>query len=920
MNDEKGIRRGFAPQFGAKLLLWLGMSVLGLRLLAQPAHGAYTSGTNRPPPLAVAALPFNNPSGDASLSHWGNAFADLLNAQLSLVRGVERIPWKEVRSALTNAGWSPRRPIGPEMAEHAIRELKADAVFWGEFSRSAGGWRLQIQTTRKGQVTPPASIDLPTASMNELLNGLAPMLANSLGAQLEITQFEKLRKLKTTSDVAWDQYAQVLSLEWEDAPPATRERILRRILVDEPQFVSARMGLVEILSAGERMAEAQSEARELINQAPELCGPHLMLAWLLARTGKGQEAETELNAALHRHPGCPSACGIVFLLLHDTDRLKDLRGILEQANQDLPEQPSTLAFLASTRARCGDADGAEEILLNLPPAERENYHVHAALLEAAAHCRYFFLASREIRWLRARVSADSEIRDLVSMVDASFSIQARQTPAHPVRRPRAYTSETLETELERRLTPEERRLVVNPVEITPEIAAQAEKLTAGLTNQLLQALVIFGEVAERGRGSGSGGSRTAPQALAGADDPRTRFSCQEFAKLFVALARAAGLDACLVHVDVDANGRAGWHDCAALFLSNHAFLVDPTARAFIISHEEFRVLDDLQAIAHQAMQSSHSDALPRLRLGAKLDPDNAWTRLKLVEGLVKADLLAEAEAELASLQGNCTSRWDFYYITGCLLTARQRFQPALAAMQQALSLSPSNPVPHLATAKVYWHLEDYGKAREHTETATRLDVGDNFDLHSEQRQFELKLFGALELTASGQPGSRQALERRAEAGDVAAQFALAKLFIEATPPDVTNALRWLLAGAKQGDPQIQQLYAHNLLVAHGSTAGPEAVQWLTLSAKQGNAVAQLRLGLILYEGKIAPRDPVTACQWVLLAADSGDKEARNLLREMTIFLDQSQLAEARKRAAEFKPKIGGGSKTGSASQDGKVTK
>jgi TPR repeat protein len=79
------------------------------------------------------------------------------------------------------------------------------------------------------------------------------------------------------------------------------------------------------------------------------------------------------------------------------------------------------------------------------------------------------------------------------------------------------------------------------------------------------------------------------------------------------------------------------------------------------------------------------------------------------------------------------------------------------------------------------------------------------------------------------------------------------------------------------------------------------VQWLNKSAAQGNADAQYRLGLILYDGKVVTRDNVTAAQWVFLAADQKHVEARRLLKELQLFLTPQELAEARKRADDFKP-------------------
>jgi tetratricopeptide (TPR) repeat protein len=295
-----------------------------------------------------------------------------------------------------------------------------------------------------------------------------------------------------------------------------------------------------------------------------------MLAWFCVQSDKPPEAERELREALRSHPGCPGACEAFFTLLHDTNRWNELREILEKANTDLPDEPSTLAFLADARARCGYVDDAEKMLQELGAVRRQNTLVHAALLETAIGCRRLLAAGREVRWLQAHAADGPHARKVLGDIDATFFVKLPMPLPHPVLRPRCYTPEALKGELERRLTPEERTLVVNPVEITPEILKVSKELTTGLTNRTLRALLLFTDVADRGRGNGKGGSLTAPQALASSGAPQARFSCQEFAKLFVALARAGGLEAWLVHVDVLEDGRPVWHDCAALFLPNQA--------------------------------------------------------------------------------------------------------------------------------------------------------------------------------------------------------------------------------------------------------------------------------------------------------------------------------------------------------------
>ena len=107
--------------------------------------------------------------------------------------------------------------------------------------------------------------------------------------------------------------------------------------------------------------------------------------------------------------------------------------------------------------------------------------------------------------------------------------------------------------------------------------------------------------------------------------------------------------------------------------------------------------------------------------------------------------------------------------------------------------------------------------------------------------------------------------------------------------------------AEQGNDQAQFNYARNLFVLRGASAAEEIVKWLNQSAAQGNEDAQYRLGLVLYEAKLVLADRVNAAKWAFLAEAGGNSEARWLIKEMKVFLSTGELAEARRRADEFKP-------------------
>jgi tetratricopeptide (TPR) repeat protein len=269
--------------------------------------------------------------------------------------------------------------------------------------------------------------------------------------------------------------------------------------------------------------------------------------------------------------------------------------------------------------------------------------------------------------------------------------------------------------------------------------------------------------------------------------------------------------------------------------------------------------------------------------------------------MARAGEVAVAEEELRAVRAAGDESWDVHVAAGELEIARERWRPALAELLQAQALNPSNALVHFRLSGVYGALRDESNAETHMRRALELDRGEFGRDLRRQTEFSFEVMDALAQATSSAPGSLEALRRRAEAGDLAAQLAMAKACAEAQPPRTAEGMRWLRKAAMQGDDQAQYNYARNLVVLRGEKAVPEAVQWLNKSAAQGNADAQYRLGLILYDGKVVTRDNVTAAQWVYLAADHKHVEARRLLKEMQLFLSAADLAEARKRADDFQP-------------------
>jgi TPR repeat protein len=329
-------------------------------------------------------------------------------------------------------------------------------------------------------------------------------------------------------------------------------------------------------------------------------------------------------------------------------------------------------------------------------------------------------------------------------------------------------------------------------------------------------------------------------------------------------------------------------------------LVDPTWRTFGIRHREFNVLDDLQAISHQAMQIHGTPDFRRLQMGLKLNPTNRWTQLQFVRGMVRLHDFDAAASELATVQKSGVEAWDVHEAAGELEIEREHWEPALAELQRALTLSPSNALVHFQLAQAYTGLGDQVKATEHMERVLQFDRG---EVSKETRRGLSSLVSTMKTvirSSTGDASARAEMRSLAEAGDVNAQIGMANACFDARPQRLDEGLNWLLKAAGQGHAHAQFEYARILLLVHPDT-GTNVIQWLTRSAKQGNDDAQYLLGKLLFEGKIVSRDNTPAGQWIRVASDAGHKDAKVLWREMEIFLSAGELAEARKRATDFKP-------------------
>jgi TPR repeat protein len=121
--------------------------------------------------------------------------------------------------------------------------------------------------------------------------------------------------------------------------------------------------------------------------------------------------------------------------------------------------------------------------------------------------------------------------------------------------------------------------------------------------------------------------------------------------------------------------------------------------------------------------------------------------------------------------------------------------------------------------------------------------------------------------------------------------------------DFAAALREWQPLAEQGDARAQ--FSFGLLYENGDGVPRDyakARQWYEKAAAQGDAKAQLYLGMQYSFGQGGPVDLVQAYIWYSLAAGNGNAHAPGYRDDLSRQMTPAQIAEAQKRAREWKSK------------------
>jgi len=687
------------------------------------SRGYQISDPNLPPQrMKVALLWFEDKTENPEMTHWRYTLQRLLSSQLKEINMVRLCGG--IDYACRKLGISQGKALDVARARTIGEIIEAQRVIWGSYRSQDNKWRVtaQVLNVATGQV----SADLNAASDDwlDVGNELNKQILKELNITPSGEESQKIQRRMTASPVALEWFSQALALQEENKPYTEQEDHLRKAIAADSQFAEAHCFLAATLGSQGKLIQAEQVIHQTLEIRPDYAKAHLILAHMLLLQEKYVEGEIALLKACQLDSDDSESLSLRGQLYTMQEKLDEAIALFNQARLLDPLNAEIHACLGHTYAFKRERKKA---IAELKEAERlnpEDINVEQMICQAYAMLGEIPLAVEHYEKfvkLARKTGVNPELVD--SLEKRGLQLKAGLTPNFiQASIPRVYTDQMLQATLAEILTKTELELVINPLAPSPEIKNWARQLTQNAESDMDKAQALFNGLTRRIQPKGGRGTRTAREVFADWNKPEESFSCQEYAKLFVALARAVNVNAFYVHVDKDYNGKVVYHDCAVVFVGDQALIIDPAYHWFGAPHQDFLILDDLQTVAHQLFQPAGPDRdLSRCQIAVKLHPDFAWGQLALVRALGRVGRWREARQALAVALKLEPDRWDAYLCQGLLAAQDENLNAAEGYLRKSLELNPEDAACHFVLGNILLGQNRLREARAELRACLRYD-------------------------------------------------------------------------------------------------------------------------------------------------------------------------------------------------------
>jgi tetratricopeptide (TPR) repeat protein len=663
---------------------------------APVANNTATAEPSARPPrrLVVSILWFEDKTGNPQAAHWRYGIEGMLSngfwqiKSIRLRRGVE--------FARKRLGIAKGAALNADQARKMGEIIEAQRVIWGSFRRQGDKWQVTAQVLNVASGKASADLTADSADFFGVCDNLIGRIFKELDVTPSDAERKKMERPLTSSITALEWYSKAYALQGEGEPISEQEECARKAIAADPNFAAAHLSLAAALASQGKFEPAEKAVRQALKIRPDVAYAHTTLGVILLFQKRYVEGEKELREAHRLDPDYAEPLDRLGQLYQVQGKLDEAIDAFNKAIVLKPMDASIHAGLAFACARKGDRDQALEELKKaeqLNSGGLENVNAEQTICQAYDRLGVIPLAlihyERFIMLAKKQGANPEAIRHFEERATKLKSILPVTFVDDPM--PKIYTGPMLQEALEKKLTREELEMVVNPIAGSPEIRRWALQLTERAENDLGKARAIFDGLARRSSFRNMRGMRTAQEVFAAYDDPNESFSCQEFAKLYIVMARDAGLKAFFTIVEKDRYGRAINHACAAVFVDGKTLLVDLSYCWFGVPHKKFVIMDDMQMITIQLCEAANTEPNRSLsRLALKLRPDIPISQFVLAMALASAEEWQEARRMTEAARQVEPEHWIAYSMQGRLAQEDGDLAAAASCFRKASAINPDN--------------------------------------------------------------------------------------------------------------------------------------------------------------------------------------------------------------------------------------
>ncbi|HZQ47562.1 MAG TPA: tetratricopeptide repeat protein, partial [Verrucomicrobiae bacterium] len=695
--------------------------------------------------IPVAVLSLENASGNEDLDHWGYSIRRILDEQLSKVKAIRMVNDRVVRYALRQNKITNEtvHPIMPDKARQMGEIIEARRVVWGSYRQAGGKWEVSVRILNVASGEMSGVLTATGEGWNSICDQSSAQILKELG----VVPAEEERKLMsahlTESPAALDYFSRAEYALASRPDFAHVEQLAHQAILADPGFARAYVLLGAVQGSQGRVQEAETSARKALELDGNSSKANQILGVALLFEGNASEAESKLRAANEIDPEDPETLGRLGDVKRTQSNWDEAISFYLKAMEIDPFNASLCGDLSEAYINKGDVVKAR---LMLEQAEKLDfgdkpdvellmgsvYEVMHETAKAVEKYEAFVTLARKQRLNPEGVDNVATRLEALKAILSPHYVEAAM--------PLEYSQATLAAALEKRLSKEELKDVVDSLGSTPEMKAWAVQKTAGATNDFDRAEKLF-EALNRHIDSGVYSSRTAKEAFQVLDDSHSSFVCQDYGRLYVALARTLGLKGFFVEVDEDVTGQQVQHACACVFLDGKAFLADPAYHWFGVPHKKFIVLDDLQTVASQM---SEMNDLRLDRIATKLQPGSAEVQFRLAAdlfnqsrvagtGLRDASKVAEGRKVMETALRLDSTSYLAEYSQGVMALTEGDSENAERHLRKALEVNSDYDPACLALGSVLWNEGKLKEAREQFRNYLRLETESNEQNENEAR-------------------------------------------------------------------------------------------------------------------------------------------------------------------------------------------